>query len=143
MLAASETFIHHSLKVQDTMTVCQPRITQHAVKFGLEQLDDWVAANREMMAGRHDLFRDEFMKPGNRFRLTASGAFFAWVRHPFEGLTGRQAAKRLLDEAGILCLPGEVFGPGLEGYLRLAFGNIRHEIISEAVQRFRDIKSEN
>jgi aspartate/methionine/tyrosine aminotransferase len=139
MLAASETFIHHALKVQDTMAVCQPRITQHAVKFGLEQLDDWVAANREMMVGRHDLFRDEFMKPGNRFRLTASGAFFAWVRHPFEGLTGRQAAKRLLDEAGILCLPGEVFGPGLEGYLRLAFGNIRREIIPEAVRRFRSL----
>jgi aspartate/methionine/tyrosine aminotransferase len=45
----------------------------------------------------------------------------------------------LLDEAAILCLPGEVFGPGLEGYLRLAFGNIREEEIPEAVGRFREI----
>lgn len=140
MLAASEAFIHHTLKVQDTMAVCQPRITQHAVKYGLEHLEAWVAGNREMMARRHDLFRDEFLKPGNQFRLAASGAFFAWVKHPFEGLTGRQAAKKLLDEEGILCLPGEVFGPGLEGYLRLAFGNIRHEIIPEAVRRFRVFK---
>lgn len=137
MLAASERFIHHALKVQDTMAVCQPRITQHAVKFGVERLDGWVAANREMMARRHDLFRAEFTKPGNPFRLAASGAFFAWVRHPWEGLSGRQAARRLLDEAGILCLPGEVFGPGQEGYLRLAFGNIHAETIPEAVRRFR------
>jgi aspartate/methionine/tyrosine aminotransferase len=62
------------------------------------------------------------------------------VRHPFPGLTGRQAAKRLVDEAAILSLPGEVFGPGLEGYLRLAFGNIREETIPEAVRRFRELE---
>lgn len=139
MLAASETFIHHALKAQDTMAVCQPRITQQAVRFGVERLDGWVSANRDMMARRHDLFRAEFMKPGNQFRLTASGAFFAWVRHPFKGCSGRQVARRLVDEAALLCLPGEVFGPGLEGYLRLAFGNIREEAIPEAVRRFREM----
>lgn len=140
MLAASPQFIRHALKAQDTMAVCQPRITQHAVRFGLEHLDAWVAGNRERMAERHDLFRSEFLAPGNPFHLAASGAFFAWVAHPFSGLTGRQAAKRLVDEAAILCLPGEVFGPGLEGYLRLAFGNIRREAIPEAVRRFRQIQ---
>jgi aspartate/methionine/tyrosine aminotransferase len=140
LLAASPEFIHQALKAHDTMAVCQPRITQHAVRYGLDHLDGWVAANREMMARRHDLFRSEFLKPGNPFQLAASGAFFAWVRHPWLEWTGRQAARRLVDEAAILCLPGEVFGPGLEGYLRLAFGNIRAEAIPEAVRRFREMK---
>jgi aspartate/methionine/tyrosine aminotransferase len=139
LLAASPRFIQQALKAQDTMAVCQPRITQHAVKYGLEHLDRWVAANREMMTRRHDLFREEFLKPGNPFRLSASGAFFAWVRHPFGG-TGRAAARRLVDEAAVLCLPGEVFGPGLENYLRLAFGNIHEDRIPEAVRRFREIR---
>jgi aspartate/methionine/tyrosine aminotransferase len=139
LLAASEQFIHHALKAQDTMAVCQPRITQHAVKYGVEHLGGWVSANRDMMSRRHDLFRAEFTKPGNPFHLAASGAFFAWVRHPFERCNGRQVAKRLVDEAAILCLPGEVFGPGLERYLRLAFGNIREEAIPEAVRRFREL----
>lgn len=139
MLVASGEFIGHALKAQDSMAVCQPRITQHAVRFGVENLDPWVAANRDMMSRRHDLFRAEFMRPGNRFRIAASGAFFAWVRHPFKECSGRGAAKRLVDEAAILCLPGEVFGPGLEGYLRLAFGNIREEDIPEAVARFREM----
>jgi len=122
------------------MAVCQPRITQQAVRFGVEQLDGWVAANRIMMGRRHDLFRSEFSKGGNPFRLAASGAFFAWVRHPFDNCSGRQVAKRLVDEAAVLCLPGEVFGPGLERYLRLAFGNIREEAIPEAVRRIRELK---
>ncbi|MBL0226616.1 MAG: aminotransferase [Geobacteraceae bacterium] len=142
LLAASPRFIHQALKAQDTMAVCQPRISQHAVRFGLDHLDDWVAANREMMTRRHDLFRTEFLRPGNPFQLAASGAFFAWVRHPWPELTGRQAARRMLDEAAILCLPGEVFGPGLEGYLRLAFGNVRQERIPEAVGRFREVNCE-
>jgi aspartate/methionine/tyrosine aminotransferase len=137
-LVAAEPFIRHALKAQDTMAVCQPRITQHAIKYGVEHLDAWVAENRAMMARRHDLFRDLFTRPGNPFALTASGSFFAWVRHPFTGRTGRQACRRLIDETGLLTLPGEVFGPGLEPYLRLAFGNIREEAIPEAVERFRE-----
>jgi len=138
-LVASERFIAQALKAQDTMAVCQPRITQHAVLYGVRHLDGWVAGNRLMMERRHDLFRSAFTRPGNPFALVASGTFFAWVRHPFPGLTGREVARRLAVEAGVICLPGEVFGPGLEPYLRIAFGNIREETIPEAVERFRGL----
>ncbi len=137
MLAASEEFIHHALKAQDTMAVCQPSISQHAVCYGADNLDDWVAGNRVMMERRHDRFCAEFNRPGNPFRLVASGTFFGWVRHPFPGRTGREVARCLVEEAGVLTLPGEVFGPGLTDYLRLAFGNVREEVIPEAVARFR------
>jgi aspartate/methionine/tyrosine aminotransferase len=140
-LVASERFIHHALKVQDTMAVCQPRLTQHAVRYGCEALDGWVAANGALMQRRHDRFREEFRKPGNPFTLAASGAFFAWVRHPFPEQSGRAVARRLADEANLICLPGEVFGPGLAGYLRLAFGNIPEAAIPEAVRRFREFQS--
>ncbi len=142
MLVASEQFIRQALKAQDSMAVCQPRITQHAVRYGAVMLDSWVEANQEMMARRHDRFREEFMAAGNPFRLVTSGAFFAWVRHPFPALTGREVARRLVLEAGILCLPGEVFGPGLTPYLRLAFGNIQEESIPQAVERFRAFPAE-
>jgi hypothetical protein len=138
LLAASETFIHHALKAQDTMAVCQPRITQQAIRYGVEYLDGWVDGNRLMMTRRHDRFRKEFTAPGTPFRLVTSGTFFAWVRHPFTGRTGREVARRLVQEAGLLCLPGEVFGPGLTDYLRLSFGNIREEAIPDAVARFRE-----
>ena len=138
LLAASEQFIAQALKAQDTMAVCQPRITQHAVRFGLERLSGWVAENRVMMERRHELFKTEFARPGNSFGLVASGPFFGWVRHPFAGATGREVARRLVCEAGLLLLPGEAFGPGLEGYLRLAFGNIKEATIPEAVARFRE-----
>jgi aspartate/methionine/tyrosine aminotransferase len=140
-LVAGADFIHQALKVQDSMVVCAPRITQQAIRFGCEHLDDWVAANSVMMGRRHDRFREAFDTPGNRFRLIASGGFFAWVQHPWPQLSGRQAARRLVEEGQLLCLPGEAFGPGLEGYLRLAFGNIHEKDIPLAVQRFVELSA--
>lgn len=140
LLLASEVLVHHALKAQDTMVVCQPRITQMALGFAADNLDSWVKGNAQMMAARHEIFCAEFAKPDNPFELVASGSFFGWVRHPFKGLSGRQAARKLVDEAGLLTLPGEVFGPGFEGYLRLALGNIGAEMIPEAVRRLREFK---
>ncbi len=135
-LVAGAEFIHQALKVQDTMAVCQPRITQHAIRFGCESLDEWVAANAVMMQRRHDRFRELFLQSQNPFKLIASGGFFAWIRHPWSDVTGRVVVRRLVEKARVLCLPGEAFGPGLEGYLRLAFGNIREDEIPAAVRRF-------
>jgi len=139
MLVAGAELIHHALKAQDTMVVCQPRITQLALKFAAENLDDWVVANRVAMDRRHRRFLEEFSLPGNPFSLVASGSFFGWVKHPFPGQSGREAARRLVDDAGLLTLPGEVFGPGMEGYLRLALGNIAEDAIAGAVARLRGV----
>ena len=130
--------MHQALKAHDTMAICQPAPTQAALLFGLDHLDAWVAANRRMMERRHDRFRAEFHCPGNPFSLVTSGAFFAWVKHPFPEATGWNVARDLIEKAGLITLPGEIFGPGMSRYLRVAFGNIVEELIPEAASRFRD-----
>ncbi len=138
-LIAGQEVIRQALKVQDSMAVCQPRLTQLAVQYGCDRLDQWVDDNAVMMRKRHDCFCQVFEQPGNRFQLAASGGFFAWVRHPWPELDSRQAARKVLDEADILCLPGAAFGPDLEPYLRLAFGNIREDTIPEAIARMTEL----
>jgi aspartate/methionine/tyrosine aminotransferase len=138
LLVASEAFLHHALKVHDTMAICQPTPTQVALQYGLDHLDSWVAANRRMMEHRHDRFRDEFTKPGNPFSLVSSGAFFAWIKHPFQEATAWAVARDLIEKAGLVTLPGEIFGPGMSRYLRVAFGNIVEDQMPEAASRFRD-----
>ena len=138
-LVAGENLIRQALKVQDSMAVCQPRPAQIALEFGCRYLDQWITANRQLMRQRHDRFKNEFLRKGNRFKLIASGSFFAWIQHPWPQLSGRQAARKLVDEANLICLPGETFGPGLEPYLRLAFGNLPDTQIVTAVERFLTI----
>lgn len=136
-LIGAEKFIEQALKIQDSMVVCQSRIAQLALAFGCRHLDQWVAENAKRMGRRHDRFKELFLSAGLDFELAASGSFFAWIKHPWKGLTGRQAAKKLADEANLICLPGEAFGPGLESYLRLAFGNIETENLPHAIARFQ------
>ena len=62
-------------------------------------------------------------RPGLRYELISSGALFAYVKHPFTGETAKQVAVRLAGEHDLLCLPGSMFGPGQESYLRIAFAN--------------------
>ena len=137
-LIAGADVIHQALKIQDTMAVCQPRLTQHAIAYGCTRLDGWVTANAAMMQHRHDRFVELFTAPGNPFQLVASGAFFAWIRHPWPKLSGWEAARRLAFEGNLICLPGEAFGPGMDPYLRLAFGNLPDGRIALAVERFRE-----
>ncbi len=138
-LIAAEKYIQQALKIQDSMVVCQPRPTQLALKFGCQYLDEWVADNAAIMKQRHDCFKSDFLAAKTNFKLTASGSFFAWVQHPWENLTGRQAAKRMVDEANLICLPGETFGPRLEPYLRLSFGNIETGEIAGVIERFQQV----
>jgi hypothetical protein len=138
-LVAGQEVIRQALKVQDSMAVCQPRLTQLALQYGCDRLDQWVDDKAGMMRRRHDCFCRAFKKSGNRFELAAGGGFFAWVRHPWPELDSRQAARKVLDEADIVCLPGAAFGPDLESYLRLAFGNIREDEIPEAIARMAEL----
>lgn len=140
LMVASENFIHHALKAQDSMVVCQPRITQLALLYAAGHLDRWVCDNAAMMERRHNLFIREFAKKSSGFELVASGSFFAWIRHPFTDLDSRGAARRLLDESGLLTLPGEAFGSEFSGYLRLALGNINEDLIPEAVRRLHEYR---
>ncbi|MGC9519653.1 MAG: aminotransferase [Desulfuromonadaceae bacterium] len=140
-LIAGEEMIRQALKIQDSMVVCQSRITQMAVAWGCRHLDSWVAGNAQRMQERHDTFRALFETADHEFELSASGAFFAWVKHPWKELDSWQAARLLADEANLICLPGDAFGPGQQRYLRLAFGNLECEDMPEAVERFVEISS--
>ena len=52
-----------------------------------------------------------------------SGAFYAFPRVEGTGLSSVELADRLLDETGVVTLPGTGFGPEGEGHLRLSYAN--------------------
>ena len=65
--------------------------------------------------------------------VTPRGAFYAFPNITGTGLTSKQFADRLLDEAGVAVLAGTSFGEYGEGYLRLSYANSL-ENIEEALQ---------
>ena len=90
---------------------------------------------RELMAARAVALRRAFGRRELRYSLTSAGAYFAYVRHPFAGTPARTVAQRLAREHDLLCLPGSMFGPEQEAYLRLAFANVEAATMEEVAER--------
>lgn len=132
-LAASPDLLHEVDKVADCVTICPSRLGQEAALYGLGHLDGWVAANRTTMNRRVKLFVEAMQ--GSRYEVASAGAYFAYVRHPFEGTGSRKVARRLFEEQSVLALAGEMFGPGQDRYLRLAFANLDDRDVPELARR--------
>jgi aspartate/methionine/tyrosine aminotransferase len=122
-------------KILDCIAICPPRISQEAAVFALEHLGGWRSRKAELMRDRVDALRRGFAHSNLSYRLISSGAYFAYVRHPFGGTPAVNVARRLAERANVLCLPGSYFGPQQEDYLRFAFANLESAKIQELVDR--------
>ena len=122
-IIASTRVLAEIEKILDCMAICAPHISQRAALFGLTSLGEW---KRQKIAAMHDrlaMLQRAFTHSDLRYELQSSGALFAYVKHPFTDEPAKQVAQRLAAENDVLCLPGSMFGPGQDAYLRIAFAN--------------------
>jgi aspartate/methionine/tyrosine aminotransferase len=122
-------------KAMDCIAICAPRIAQEAALFGLRELADWRRGNTTMMRGRLDALRRAFNRNDLGYRLISAGAYFAYLAHPFEGEPSTAVARRLAQEHALLSLPGSVFGPAQDSYLRFAFANVDAAVMPTVADR--------
>lgn len=109
-------------KVLDCVQICPPRAAQAAVAWAVPATRGWRAATRDTIVARAAAFRAT-MEEAAGWRISAVGAYFAYVAHPFTG-SDVAVAERLARTAGVLALPGTFFGPGQDRHLRFAFANV-------------------
>jgi aspartate/methionine/tyrosine aminotransferase len=130
-------------KFLDTVTICPAQTGQFAAQWGLEHLDDWVERERQGTIQKLAQFRQAFdrLRPYG-WTLLGSGAYFAYVAHPF-AMSSVQAAKAVLREGHVLALPGAFFSPDENrlghDHLRVAFANIDGETIETFVDRLIEV----
>ncbi len=134
-LIAGPQMIEAVEKVIDCVAICAPHTGQKAALFGLQNLDDWKQQKRLMMKDRLDAMSMAFAKYASDYRIVSSGAFFAYLAHPHVNHGAREIAMGLAQQSGVLTLPGSMFGPGQDGYLRLAFANVDASLMEDAAQR--------
>ena len=129
-IIACQQVIAAVTKIMDTLAICAPRISQDAALFGLKELREWVTEKQVTIKGRLKYIEDMFRTNDLDYTLISSGAYFAYVKHPFKNLSAHTVAKKLAEQENILCLPGSFFGPNQDAYLRIAFANATIEELS-------------
>jgi aspartate/methionine/tyrosine aminotransferase len=134
-VVADRALIAQIAKAMDTVAICAPRIGQEAALWGLKHLAEWRAGNRMMMRARLEAFETSMRRNDNGYRIVSAGAYFAYVAHPFDARPAATVARRLADEENLLSLPGSMFGPGQDRYLRFAFANVAAETMASIAER--------
>ena len=115
-------------KFLDTVTICPNQLGQIAALWGMRNLDQWLAGERdEILARRASIEAGLPRLAAKGWDLRGVGAYFAYVAHPFDEPSDR-LAQRMVREAGVLALPGTMFMPEGDAdgarHLRIAFANV-------------------
>jgi aspartate/methionine/tyrosine aminotransferase len=131
-LAEAEKFL-------DTVTICPNQLGQHAALWGMQNLSQWLASERAEIMDRRAAIEENMPKLAAKgWHLMGNGAYFAYLRHPFD-MPSNELAQKLVQEAGILLLPGTMFRPEGEPAcareLRVAFANVNRAEISVLFDR--------
>ncbi|HWE46348.1 MAG TPA: aminotransferase [Caulobacteraceae bacterium] len=130
-VVGSPDLLQQIAKAMDCVAICAPRIGQIAAQWGLEHLQDWRADNRRLMRDRLAAFKEALAdKPGG-YEIVSAGAYFAYLRHPHPNQDSTTVARRLVGQQNLLTLPGAMFGPDQDAYLRLAFANVGADAIAD------------
>ena len=143
-IIASSKFLKELVKVMDCAAICAPKLAQRSALYALMHLHDWREEKKQMMNLRAESFRQYFHENNrSRFRLSTLGPCFAYIRHSEVGETAYKVAKNLAWNENLLLLPGSMFGPDQDSFLRIAFANVEMERFSEMMTRFENFAPEN
>jgi len=130
----TEPLAKHMATLMNNSNSCTATFVQKAGDAALKGPQAEVIAMVEEFRARRKLVVDGLNAIPGVSCFNPPGAFYAFPRVDAPGLTSAQLADRLLDEAGVVTLPGTGFGDGGEGYLRLSYANTQ-ENLREGLRR--------
>jgi aspartate/methionine/tyrosine aminotransferase len=123
------------MKVQDTVLVCPPVISQVAAIAAMEVGPAYCRRHLRGLAEIHDIVTAEL---GSLEPLCtvppADGAFYCFVRVNVDA-NPMQLAERLIREHRVAVIPGTAFGAADGCYFRVAYGALQKETVSEGIGR--------
>ncbi len=122
-IVAGADMVANVAKAMDNLQICATRAPQIAVSRAIEPLKSWRDDNRKEIARRAEALRVSMSNVAG-WHVEAVGAYFAFVRHPYEGSSSVAVAERLAKTTGIITLPGSFFGESQDAFLRFAFANV-------------------
>jgi aspartate/methionine/tyrosine aminotransferase len=127
-IVANAALLAEVEKFLDTVAICPSQLGQRAALWGLQNLSEWLAGERDEILDRRAAINDYMpLIAAKGWKLMGCGAYFAYLEHPFAESSATLAPK-LVQEIGVLALPGTMFmpetAPSGARQFRVAFANV-------------------
>jgi aspartate/methionine/tyrosine aminotransferase len=133
-LIAEPDFVQQATKVQDSMLVCAPVISQRAALGALKTPREELTRRCAVLSERRQLIAQRLSEISRLQWHPTDGAYYAFVRVE-DCLDSVALAWDLLERAHVAAVPGSIFGRNGEGFLRLSYGSVERSDLEEACGR--------
>ncbi|QMS90098.1 pyridoxal phosphate-dependent aminotransferase [Nostoc edaphicum CCNP1411] len=122
-------------KVQDTILICPPVISQYAALGALQAKEEYLQSNIGALAQVRQLVLDSLNPLQGLCSITpANGAFYFFLKVHTQ-MDAFELVKRLIQEHKVAVIPGTTFGMDDGCYLRVAYGALQKETAKEGIKR--------
>ncbi|MEA5577210.1 pyridoxal phosphate-dependent aminotransferase [Anabaena sp. UHCC 0451] len=129
-------------KVQDTILICPPVVSQYAALGALQAKEDYLRDNIKTIAQTRQIVIDALNQLQGLCTITpAHGAFYFFLKVHTQ-IDAFELVKRLIHEYQVAVIPGTTFGIEDGCYLRVAYGALKQETAKTGIERLvKGIKS--
>ena len=122
-IAGPPPIVDAARQLHQGTTTCAPSISQHAGIAALDGPQEPIVEMKEAFEKRRNYLVERIRNIPEITCVPPEGGFYAFLDvRALEG-TSLEIATRLLEEYGVVTVPGSGFGDVGEGYLRLSFAN--------------------
>ncbi len=137
MAVGNEELVRGLGKVKTNVDSGQFNAVQEAGIAALNLPDSELDKLRGIYRERRKVMSEALRKIGLEL-LDSDVTFYLWIKVP-EGYSSSEFVSKLLDEAGIVCTPGNGFGEAGEGYFRISL-TLPTDRLVEAAKRIESLK---
>ncbi len=137
MAAGNPEMVNALMRVKSNIDSGLSQANQEMGIAALDMSQEWFDNNNEVYRKR----RDKVVSVLNEIGVPAiapKGALYIWTPIP-AGYTSAEFAQKLLDEVNVVVTPGNGYGPGGEGYIRLSL-TIPDDQIDEGLRRLAQLR---
>jgi aspartate/methionine/tyrosine aminotransferase len=132
-LTGPSAFVETLIRVQEPVIACPSYVSQKAAEAALTGPQEMLAGRREEYRARRDAVVP-LLRGHGLFVAEPRGTFYAMANVSPLGTDTYAIARRLLLEERVAAAPGETFGPGGAGLVRLSLAGPL-EVVTEGVGR--------
>ena len=123
-------------KIQDTILICPTVISQYGAIGALEAPDEYIQHHVEHIAHVRKIVLEALDTVKDLCEITiGEGAFYFFLKVNTQ-MKDIDLVKRLIQEFKVAVIPGSTFGIENGCYVRVAFGALQQETVTEGINRF-------
>jgi aspartate/methionine/tyrosine aminotransferase len=130
------SLLSNMLKVQDTLPIAPPRISQIAALGALKAGTEWVREKYATLDPSRELILNA-LQPMEI--MGGSGAMYVMAKLPSQDgsiVEDVEICRKLVEEYGIAIIPGTYCG--FPGWIRVCYANLEPEMCKEAAERLQN-----